>query len=68
MSKRKSNKKVKQMICDQLVSLENSILIKAWFEGARLRGVFDFGWGRSTAFVKHSKVISITANQLKGIE
>jgi hypothetical protein len=62
-----SNKKVKQMICDQLVDLDNSILIKAWFENGKLRGVFGFPWGRSTAFVKHGRVSPLTANQLKGI-
>ncbi|UOL47455.1 hypothetical protein vBVpPvVp04M_00047 [Vibrio phage vB_Vp_PvVp04_M] len=66
MSKRKSNKKVKQMICDQLANLDNSVVIRAWFENGRLVAWFNCQTHQTKALLAHGCEISLTANQLRG--
>ncbi|WP_417764639.1 hypothetical protein [Shewanella chilikensis] len=61
------NKRVRQMICDQLKDVDNSIVIRAWFEGSKLVAWFNCGSHKTKAFLVHGCEVSLTANQLKGV-
>lgn len=66
MSKRKSNKKVKQMICDQLPGIDGSAVVRAWFENGELVAWFNLQTHQTKAFLVHGCKVSLTASQLKG--
>lgn len=60
------NKRVKQMICDQLKGMDNGIIIRAWFEGGKLVAWFNCGSYKTKAFLVHGCEVSLTASKLKG--
>lgn len=64
------NKQVKQMICDCHKSgWSNFNLSRTYWDDGELKQCGNFaGIGFSRFYVEHFKPISLTANQLKGIE